>query len=117
MAVSKKGLRKVNVNNRPFLWQVNDMKTPLPQQGFVEAAGSERFIHIISANKKFIVHYRLPQEGDPTALLKIEGAEFPRRPGAKTIEVPRWRHDSKEYPTADFVRRLIAWCLEPETGS
>ena len=68
-------------------------------------------------NKKFIVHYRIPNAGDEFTTLRVEGSQFPRKPGAKQVKVPRWRHDAKRFPTADFVRRLIGWCFEPPTES
>lgn len=112
MAVSSKGKRKVNVRGRQYIWYVADgERAAVPEVGFVSEAGPARTLHIISSNKKFIVHYRLPEPGDRVAHLTVEGPEFPRAPGARQVEVPRWRHDSKEYPTADFVRRLIGWCL------
>ncbi|MEZ4516339.1 MAG: hypothetical protein R3C44_05695 [Chloroflexota bacterium] len=99
---------------RQYLWTVDDQPTKqtLPDQGFVDTTPIiGRKLHIISSNKRFIVHYQLPQPGDSYALLQVEGSEFPRQPGAKEVEVPRWHHDTKPYPTADFVRRLIGWCL------
>lgn len=114
MAVSKKGNRKVNFKGREYIWYVNDVKEIVPDGGFVEPV-SERLLHIIAANKKFIVHYRIPNAEDKFTLLTIEGSQFPRQPGAKQVEVPRWRHDAKRFPTADFVRRLISWCFETPT--
>lgn len=112
MAINTKGKRKVNVLGRQYFWYVAESNAQLiPEEGFVEETTPARFLHIISSNKKLIVHYRLPQPGDKTGLLIVEGPEFPRAPGAKQIEVPRWRYDSKLYPTADFVRRLIGWCM------
>ena len=112
MAVSTKGKRKVNVQGRQYIWHVADDEHPVvPDQGFVRSGEPARYLHIISANKRFIVHYRLPQIGDASALLLVEGPDFPRAPSEKQVEVPRWRHDGKTYPTADFVRRLIGWCL------
>ncbi len=111
MAVSKKGHRKVRVRGKEYIWHVADMKKQVPPEGFV-APVSERYLHIIASDKKFIVHYRQPLTGDADALLEIEGPLFPRQPGAKEVRVPRWRHDTKRYPTADFVRRLINWSLE-----
>lgn len=113
MAVSKKGMRKVNHKGRQYLWYANDVNKWIPDQGFVEQ-GKVRVLHIISSNKKFIVHYRIPSQGDDYAQLKVEGPQFPRQPGAKMIQVPRWRHDMTRYPKADFVRRLIGWCMETE---
>jgi len=110
MAVSKKGMRKVNYKGRQYLWYVNDAESWVPEQGLVEP-GKVRVLHIISSNKQFIVHYRLPHEGDPHTQLRVEGPQFPRQPGAKMVQVPRWKYDSKAYPTADFVRRLIDWCM------
>jgi hypothetical protein len=69
-------------------------------------------VDIISSNKQFIVHYRIPQPGETYAELDVEGPFFPRAPGEKRIEIPRWKHDSKRYPTADFVRRLIDYCVQ-----
>lgn len=115
MAVSKKGNRKVKVKQREYIWYINEVSQKVPDQGFVEPV-SERYLNIISSNKKFIVHYRMPKSGDEYTTLKVEGPQFPRAPQAKEIKVPRWRHDSKRYPTADFVRRLIGWCMEePES--
>lgn len=111
MAVSKKGNRKVKFKGREYIWYVNDVKEIVPDGGFVEPV-SERVLHIIASNKKFIVHYRIPNAGDEFTTLRVEGAQFPRQPGAKQVQVPRWRHDAKRFPTADFVRRLIGWCFE-----
>jgi len=111
MAVSTKGKRKVKYKGRPFIWYVESKDVHVPEKGGLVEYGEQRYLHIIATNKKFIVHYRLPQEGDPHAELHIEGEQFPRQPGAKLVQVPRWKHDSKHYPTNDFVRRLIGWCM------
>ena len=112
MAGSSKGKRKVNVRGRQYIWYVSDSeRAAVPEQGFVADREPTRMLHIISSNKQFIVHYRLPQPGDKSATLTVEGPDFPRAPGARRVDVPRWRHDSNPYPTADFVRRLIGWCL------
>lgn len=115
MAVAKKGYRKVNYKKQQFIWYINEVKEEVPDQGFVEPV-SERYLNVISSNKRFIVRYRMPKSGDEYTTMKVEGELFPREPGAKVIEVPRWRHDSKRYPTADFVRRLIGWCMERPTA-
>ena len=112
VAVNKKGFRKVNYKGRQYLWTVRDVGETVPQEGFVSPA-SERYIHVISTNKAFIIRYRMPKPGDEFTYLHVEGKLFPRTPEATTIEVPRWRHDGKRYPTADFVRRLIEWCMTP----
>ncbi|MCA9925633.1 MAG: hypothetical protein KC419_07475 [Anaerolineales bacterium] len=114
MAVNKKGMRKVNFKGRQYLWTLQDQDRKMPQAGgFVEPV-KERWLRIIDSKKQFIVQYRIPEPRDESALLKIEGPLFPRRQGVKEINVPRWKHDSKPYPTADFVRRLIQWCMEVE---
>lgn len=113
MAVSKKGLRKVTYKGRHYFWHVNESDTAVPEEGFVDYPPKERLLHIISSDKRFIVHYRIPAAGDEAALLRVEGPEFPRAPEETAVWVPRWRHDSKRYPTADFVRRLIDWCHSP----
>ena len=114
MAVSKKGQRKVTVKGKHYFWSVKESEVQVPDEGFV-GYGRERHVHIISADKQFIVRYRCPAPGDPFTTLQVEGSLFPREPKAKEVQVPRWRHDSKRYPTADFVRRLINWCLESES--
>ncbi|MCP4417815.1 MAG: hypothetical protein GY805_14415 [Chloroflexi bacterium] len=114
MAVNTKGKRKVKVKGRPFIWHVENKAKQIPQKGGLVEHTPERYLHIIATNKKFIVHYRLPKEGDPYTTLRVEGEQFPRQPGAKEVQVPRWKHDSKAYPTNDFVRRLIGWCMSKE---
>ena len=114
MAVRKKGLRKVNFKGRRYYWHVNEKSVDVPEEGLVTYAVSERLLHIISANKQFIVHYRIPKPGDGHTELRVEGPLFPRAPGIDKIEVPRWRNDSKRYPPADFVRRLMGWCMEEQ---
>ena len=112
MVVSTKGKRKVNVQGRQYIWHVvDDGAISVPDEGFIYPQAPARVLHIVSSNKQFIVHYRIPQTDDSSATLLIEGPLFPRAPGAKSVEVPRWRHDTKPYPTADFVRRLIGWCM------
>lgn len=111
MAVNKKGMRKVNYKGRQYLWRVDESDVQIPETGGFVEHRKERVLHIIASNKKFIVHYRIPEEGDSNTILRVEGAQFPRDPAAKEVVVPRWKHDSKRYPTADFVRRLIGWCM------
>jgi hypothetical protein len=112
MAVRKKGMRKVNHKGRQYLWYVQDKDRHIPEEGGLVEKVNERWLHIFASNKKFIVHYRIPNPQDKSALLQIEGPQFPRAPQAKAVQVPRWKHDNKRYPTADFVRRLIHWCME-----
>jgi hypothetical protein len=117
MPASKKGKRKVNVKGKQYLWYVNDSAPETPQVGFVEHQVPERYLHIISTDKRFIVRYRIPVAGDPHTELYIDGPVFPRAPELREVEVPRWRHDTKRYPTGDFVRCLIAWCMEEDMVS
>ena len=112
MAVRKKGLRKVKVRGKLYFWHVKDTDVTVPEQGFVAYPVTQRLLHIIASDKRFIIHYRIPQPGYAHTELHVEGPFFPRAPGKKKIEIPRWRHDGKRYPTADFVRRLINYCLE-----
>ena len=114
MAVRKKGLRQVRVRGKLYYWKVRETDVLIPDQGFVEYPLKRRVVDIISANKQFIVHYTIPQPGDPHAELHVEGPLFPRAPGAKQVAIPRWKHDGKRYPTADFVRRLIDYCVQGE---
>ena len=114
LAVNTKGKRKVSVKGRPFIWHVESKDEHIPEEGGFVDHTPERFLHIIATNKKFIVHYRIPKEGDEYTTLRVEGEQFPRQPGAKEVRVPRWKHDSKAYPTNDFVRHLIGWCLSEE---
>ena len=110
MAVNTKGKRKVKVGGRDYIWYVQTNEG-LPDEGYLDKLEPERYLHIIATNKKFIVHYRIPQQGDDHALLRVEGEQFPRQPEAKEVAVPRWKHDTNHFPTADFVRRLIGWCM------
>lgn len=112
MAVRKKGLRQVKVRGKRYYWRVDERIVGLPDQGFVANSETRRVVHIISSNKRFIVHYTIPLPGEDHARLQVEGPDFPRAPDEKRIEIPRWKHDSKRYPTADFVRRLIDYCLQ-----
>ncbi len=112
MAVRKKGLRQVKVRGKVYYWNVREMNVTVPDQGFVSGPDKRRVVDIISSNKQFIVHYMIPQPGDGCSELQVEGPLFPRAPGEKRIEIPRWKHDGKRYPTADFVRRLIDYCVE-----
>jgi hypothetical protein len=114
MAVRKKGLRKVKVRGKQYYWKVHETDAHVPDQGFVEYQLKRRVVDIISANKQFIVHYTIPEPGEAHAELHVEGPHFPRAPGQKRIEIPRWKHDSKRYPTADFVRRLIDYCVQKQ---
>lgn len=117
MAVSKKGRRKVNYKGRQYLWYVQEVNRSVPNEGGFVTPVDERYLRIFDTKKQFIIAYRIPEMRDAFALLKIEGAHFPRQPGAKELEMPRWKHDSNRYPTADFVRRLIDWCMqEPDQG-
>lgn len=112
MAVNKKGMRKVNFKGRQYLWNIQEQPNQQTEDGAV--VSSDRWVRIIDNKKQFIVRYRIPQEGDHFAILVNEGSIFPQRPDAREVQVPRWKHDSKRYPTADFVRRLIGWCMESE---
>ncbi len=112
MAVRKKGLRQVRIRGKLYYWKVKESNAAVPDQGFVRYPEKRRVLDIISSNKQFIVHYVIPLPGEPHAELRVEGPLFPRAPGEKRIEIPRWRHDGKRYPTADFVRRLIDYCVE-----
>ncbi len=76
MAVSKKGLRKVNFHGRQYLWTVREIQEEIPETGFVQPV-SERYLHIISANKAFIVRYRIPKPGDEFTYLFVDGRDFP----------------------------------------
>ena len=115
MAISKKGKRKINFRGRQYLWYVQDTDRQIPEEGGFVDHTPARYLHIIGSKKQLIVHYRIPQTDDPYAVLRVEGPLFPRLPGAKEVKVPRWKYDSKRYPTNDFVRRLVQWCLEPDT--
>lgn len=111
MAVSKKGMRKVNYKGRQYLWNVQEQSRKKTDDG---PQLSDRWLRIIDNKKQFIIKYRIPQQGDEFAILVNEGPTFPRKSDAKEVQVPRWKHDSKRFPTADFVRRLIDWCMSRE---
>ena len=111
MAVNKKGMRKVRYKGKPYFWNVQEVARKVPREGGFVAPVKERWVRIIDSKKRFNVLYRIPQPRDADALLRVEGPSFPRQPDAATVRVPRWKHDTKRYPTNDFVRRLIGWCL------
>jgi hypothetical protein len=115
VGINKKGKRKVRYKGRQYLWYVQDVERRVPEEGGFVQHVKERWLRIIGTKKKFIIHYRIPERRDEYALLKIEGPRFPRAPEAKKIRAPRWRHDTKRYPTNDFVRRLIHWCMQEQT--
>jgi hypothetical protein len=111
MAVNTKGMRKVNFKGKPYFWNVQEVTKTVPREGgFVEPV-KERWVRIIDNKKQFNVLYRIPEPRDDDALLRVEGVVFPRKPGTAEMRMPRWKHDTKRYPTNDFVRRIIEWCL------
>ena len=108
MAVSTKGKRKVNVQGRQYIWHVvDDEAIKVPEEGFIYPQAPARVLHIVSSNKQFIVHYRIPQTGDSSATLLIEGPLFSRAPGAKSVEVPRWRHAMINFPHPLLQQGLV----------
>lgn len=110
MAVNTKGMRKVRYKGKPYFWNVQEVERKVPRTGgFIEPV-KERWVRIIDSKKQFNVLYRIPELRDADALLRVEGPSFPRQPGADEVHLPRWKHDTKRYPTNDFVRRVIEWC-------
>ena len=112
MAVKSKGMRKVRYKGKQYFWNVQELTQQVPDEGGFVRPLQERWVRIIDNKKQFNVQYRIPEPRDDHALLRVEGPHFPRQPEAKELQLPRWKHDSKRYPTNDFVRRLIDWCME-----
>lgn len=115
MAVNKKGMRKVNYKGKQYFWSIQESSHEIPDEGGFVKQVQARWVRIIGSKKQFNVLYRIPEEGDTFAQLKVEGPAFPRQPNAKEIQIPRWKHDTKRYPSADFIRRLIDHCMS-ESG-
>lgn len=111
MAVSSKGMRKVRYKGKHYFWNVQEVERKVPDEGGFVRPVKERWVRIIGSKKQFNVLYRIPEPRDADALLRVEGPQFPRRPGADEVRLPRWKHDGKRYPTNDFIRRLIHWCM------
>lgn len=105
----------MNYKGRQYIWYMDDKEVHIPEEGGFVQHEARRFLHIIDSKKQLIMHYRCPQEGDPYALLHLERGELPHPMQKNQIHVPRWKHDTKRYLTADFVRRLLQWLLDPDT--
>lgn len=100
MAVATKNLRKLRHKERDFVWFV----APDTDSG-------DLILHVVSDDKKFLVHYVLGQRSDQ-ALIVVIGPEFA---GASTgrnhtrFRCPRFETNGIATPSA--VVRLIDWCL------
>jgi hypothetical protein len=104
MAVRTKSRRKITVDQRPFVWHIAQ-----------DDDSADMVLHVISADKKFIVNYHLNQP-EQTRFLIILGSEFPGLPDAGgcwlRILSPEWEQNSIISPGS--VHRLIDWCLNQE---
>lgn len=105
MAVRTKGRRKFEVDGRPYVWFVGD-----------DDDSADKILHVISHDKRLIVHYHLGQE-DPERRFAIAlGQEF----GGVVMNgiwrrflCPRWESDEGKVTPRD-VRRLILWSLSEQ---
>ncbi len=104
MGVSKKGKRKIIVNNRVFYWDIGESDD---YYGMYH-------INIVSEDKKFIVSYMLDQECLKEPYIIVKGKEFKSyNVGGcwKRFSSPKW--DCKVV-TPKIVAEIIQWCFNEE---
>src|SRR5262245_44999593 len=101
MAVLKKGRRRVIVDNRIFLWWIQEDRDCL-----------QHVLHVLSEDKQFLVQYYLGYREESSHLIVI-GKDFgglldkgnPRH----RFRCPKW--DASGAITPGSVRSLIQWSL------
>ena len=105
MAVSKKGKRKLIYKGRDFYWY---MKLT---EDWMYAYNSPQ-LHVVSADKSFIISYQPGQQNDNPFLI-VKGKDFNGIKDAggiwKRVKVPNW---NDEKITPKFVADLIDWCFD-----
>jgi hypothetical protein len=105
MGIATKYRRKININGRIFIWYVRENLEDIGRLS----------LNVVSADKHFIVTYRLDQTDD-VRHLEIKGKEFPGLLDAghcwKRILCPQWETNSIITPNS--VRALIDWCLNSD---
>jgi hypothetical protein len=107
MSVSKKGKRKILVDNVEYYWYVMDSIDAIE-------LGTDKVLCVLSDCKKFIVHYPINQTGAKNNLLIVLGKKF----GGigqwgncwQMVVSPRWECKNKITPKS--VENLIRWSLD-----
>ena len=114
MSISKRGRRKITVNDRLYVWFITDREElglyRLPDNTLLLLY---HLLHIISDDKKFHVTYAMGQHDLPEPYLPhlcVIGREFPHllKAGAY-VATPCWDDYNV---TPRFVREIILWCLD-----
>lgn len=103
MAVRTKSRRKLTVADRQYVWYVKEDDDSL-----------DHILHVLSEDKRFIVHYRLAQPHD-RLYVTVLGKEFKRVTGTggvwRRFRCPRWDNENG-IVTSGGVRNLIEWCAD-----
>lgn len=105
MAVSKKGKRKLVLEDKEYYWYMKFTDDWM-------CAYNDPQLHIVSEDKKLVISYQPGQKNDhPFLILKAENV-----PGLvastrswRRLKVPAWKDDEI---TPGFVRRLLEWCYD-----
>ena len=99
MSISKKGLRKIERNNREFFWYVKK-----------DDDWNQSILSIITDDKKFHVSYILGQKTCP--IITVKGKEFKGVDNLgrdwKQFHVPDWESN---IATPALVAQIIDWCF------
>ena len=101
MSVRTKKRRKLTIDDRLYVWYVIDDRD-VPNY----------VLHVLSDDKKFIIHYHLQQPDDTRHLIVI-GPDFRRVAGTggvwRRFRCPEWDTENGVI-TPRTVRNLIDWC-------
>jgi hypothetical protein len=99
MGTSKKKRSKLNIEGRLFLWYVKQ-----------DDDSDSYILHVISDDKRFVVHYYL-QQPEHHRYLIVLGKEFGRVSGTgdcwRRFRCPTWENNGAITPSS--VKRLIEW--------
>jgi hypothetical protein len=99
MGTNKKQRHKLTVADRLYLWYVKQ-----------DEDSDSYILHVISNDKRFIVHYHLQQQQSYRYIIVL-GKEFERVAGTgngwRRFRCPAWENDKAITPSA--VKKLIEW--------
>ena len=108
MAVSKKGKRKITVNERTWFWWVGEAD---PECN----SASTTVLTVISADSRFGIRFYLGQPSDKRFLIVL-GPDFDGLPDAGgpwiRIRCPEWQSGPAITPVT--VRKVIEWCTSSQ---
>lgn len=103
MAIRTKSRRKLTIDGQQYVWYVKEDDDSL-----------DHILHVASADKQFIVHYRLAQPDD-RLYVTVLGKKFNRVAGTggvwRRFRCPRW-DDENGIVTPGSVCKLIKWCTD-----